>query len=234
MKAIVIRLLFLWMFLAPGSGWMHASELRVRQPVLDAGGRFWVYRNGLVHPPLPFLPYGWMSDSTNLTEIIHVDLDCTDDPNRTDEESAYQSEKQTCIQVKINWADSTWATVAFISGPDTPPWWGEDARGRYYDLSLLPKKKLIFYARGGHGGEDIKAEIGVLGKKPFGDSLSKPVITDDITLTPEWTRHEIDLKSIPDSELKHICNGFGVTAERDSQPGTADHTVFYLDDIYYE
>jgi hypothetical protein len=42
------------------------------------------------------------------------------------------------------------------------------------------------------------------------------------------------LNSVANSELAHICNGFGVSVERGNQPGTANETVFYLDDIYFE
>lgn len=211
----------------------QASNIRGRQPVLDGDGRFWVYRNGLAHPPMPFSPYGWMSDITNLTQLIKVDLTCSDNPNRVTKTSG-PSEKDTCIRMRISWGDATWASVAFISGRDAPPWWGDTSGGRYYNLTSLAKKKLVFYARGEHGGEVIKAQIGMLGDKPYGDSLHKPVASEDITLTQDWTRHEIDLNSVANPELDHICNGFGISVERGSQGGSPDQTVFYLDDIYFE
>jgi hypothetical protein len=211
-----------------------APDMPVRQPVLDSEGRFWVYRNGLVHPPMPFLPYAWMSDVTNnMSKLISIDLECVDHPNEMPA-TTRASETQCCLRTKITWGDATWASIAFISGPDKPPWWGENNRGRHYDLSGLAKKKLVFFTRGEHGGEAIKVQIGVLGGKPYGDSLPQPFISDEMTLTQEWVRHEIDLKSIPGSELEHICNGFGVIVERSSQSGSPDETVFYLDDIYYE
>jgi hypothetical protein len=211
-----------------------APDVQGRQPVLDADGRFWVYRNGLAHPPMPFAPYGWMSDTTNLTQLIKIDLACVDNPNHAVKAAPGLVEKDTCIDTKITWGDATWASVAFISGPDKPPWWGESNRGRYYNLSGLAKKKLVFFARGGQGGETIKVQMGVLGDKPFGDSTHKPVASDDIVLTQEWTRHEIDLKDVPSAELEHICNGFGFVLERSSQAGSSPETVFYLDDIYFE
>jgi len=209
------------------------SDIHSRSPVLDADGHFWIYRNGLAHPPMPFSPYGWMSDVTNLTKLIKIDLNCTDNPNRV-MKTAGPSEKDACIKVHINWGDATWASVAFISGSDSPPWWGETSAGRHYNLSSLTKKKLIFYARGNHGGEVIKGQIGLLGDKAFGDSLHKPVATEEITLTQDWTRHEIDLNSIAPAELEHICNGFGVAVERADQGDSANDTIIYLDDIYFE
>src|SRR5262249_53965453 len=121
---------------------LRAAELKVRQPALDAQGRFWVYHNGPAHPPMPFLPYGWMSDETNMGNLFDIDLESTENPN-TIEKSAGGSaspadpEKECCMKVKVNWGDATWGSIAFISGPDRPPWWGENNRGRHYDLSGL-------------------------------------------------------------------------------------------------
>lgn len=209
-----------------------APDTQVRQPTLDAEGRFWVYRNGPLHPKMPFSPYGWMSDITNLSQIIRVDLDCRDHPNAVIKPPT--PEREFCIRVKLTWADATWASIAFISGPDKPAWWGDTDGGRYYDLSALPKKKLIFYARGAKGDEVIKAQIGALGDKPFGDSAAKPIVSESLKLTQDWTRYEIDLKDAPAADLAKICNGFGVVAERAVQPATVTETVFYLDDIYFE
>jgi hypothetical protein len=214
-------------------GCLHAADLDVRTPVLDEQGRFWVYRNGPTHPPMPFAPYGWMSDTTNLTHLLSVDLNCHDQPN-TKVSSDPSTEVERCIDMRINWADATWASVAFISGPSKPPWWGETRRGRYFNLSDLPHKKLVFYARGKRGGEVIQAQFGALGAKPFGDSLPSPITSEELKLTSDWVRYEIIMKDIPAAGLAHICNGFGVVAERASQTGAADETEFYLDDIYFE
>ena len=209
------------------------NDLRIRPPILDTDGRFWVYRNGLAHPPMPFSPYGWMSDVSNVLDVIKLDLSSADNPNRI-MRPASASERDACIRVQITWGDATWASVAFISGPDNPPWWGDNKNGKYYNLAGLTKKKLVLYARGDKGGESFKVQVGVLGDKPYGDSLHKPVISEDIVLTTDWTRYEIDLKDVPAKELEHICNGFGFTVVRDNQSGSPDNTVFYLDDIYYE
>ena len=209
------------------------ADLKVRTPSLDADGRFWVYRNGPVHPPMPFAPYGYMSDITNMTGLVKVDLECTEHPNQTGSDQS-SAETQTCIQMKVNWGDASWVGVAFISGPDTPPWWGENERGRHYDLSGLQKKKLVFYARGERGGEVLKVQFGMLGDKPYGDSTHQAIGSDDITLTPDWTRYQIDLKDVAPAELSHICNGFGVNLQRADQSGSQDSTVIYLDDIYFE
>jgi hypothetical protein len=135
----------------------------------------------------------------------------------------------------VTWAEATWASIAFISGTDKPPWWGEtNSGGKYFNLGALPQKKLIFYARGSRDGDVIKAQIGALGDKPFGDSLAKPIISEDLKLTQEWKRFEIDLKPVPASDLAGICNGFGVLLELGSQSGSPAETQVYLDDIYFE
>ena len=207
-------------------------ETQVRQPTLDSEGRFWVYRNGETHPKMPFSPYGWMSDATNLSQIIHVDLECLDHPNTIIKTSP--PERERCISMKVTWGDATWASVAFISGPDKPPWWGDSNTGWYYNLGALPKKKLVFYARGAKGGEVIKAQIGALGDKAFGDSLANPIVNDGLKLTQDWTRFEIDLTNAPASQLGKICNGFGVVVERAAQSGSPVETQFYVDDVYFE
>jgi hypothetical protein len=233
MKPTILQLIAAGMFCLLAAAPLQGADLKTRQPTLDANGRFWLYRNGPAHPPLPFSPYGWMSDITNMDNLVKIDLECTDHPNQTGSDQS-SSETQSCIQMKINWGDATWAGIAFISGPDRPPWWGENNRGRHYDLSNLVKKKLVFYARGDRGGESLKVQIGLLGDKPYGDSLHQPISGDDITLTPEWTRYEVDLNDVAPAELAHICNGFGVNLERANQPGSGDQTVIYLDDIYFE
>ncbi len=218
------------------AGLLHADpQFRVRTPLFDGHGRFWIYRNGPAHPRMPFSPYGWMSDSTstNLNQLLHVDLECRDRPCTMLEESTPE-ERNCCMRVRVTWTDATWASVAFISGPDDPPWWGDNNSGSYYDLSNLPKKKLVFYARGEHGGEVIQAQIGLLGNKPFGDSLHKPVASEDVKLTQDWARYEVDLNNVQPSELTRVCNGFGATAQLAKQPGTPTETVFYIDDVYYE
>jgi len=209
-----------------------APDAQVRQPTLDSEGRFWVYRNGATHPKMPFSPYGWMSDATNLSQIIQLDLESRDHPNTVTKTSP--PERDRCIRVKVTWGDATWVSIAFISGPDKPAWWGDSNTGRYYNLGALPQKKLVFYARGDKGGEVIKAQIGALGDKPFGDSLANAIVSDDLKLTQDWTRFEVDLKDAPPSELGKICNGFGVVAELASQSGSPGETQFYIDDVYFQ
>jgi hypothetical protein len=209
------------------------AATQIHQPVLDSEGRFWIYRNGPLQPKMPFAPYGWMSDGTNLSKIIQIDLDCRDHPEAGIKPP--RPERELCISLKVAWSEATWASVAFISGTDKPPWWGEtNSGGKYYDLGALPQKRLVFYARGSRNGDVIKAQIGALGDKPFGDSLPKPIVTEELKLTQEWKRFEIDFKGTPAADLASICNGFGVVLELASQPGSPAETQVYLDNIYFE
>jgi hypothetical protein len=212
-----------------------ATDAPSLAPTVDASGRFWVYRNGPSQPRMPFIPYGFMSDVTNnLPQMLRVDVESRDQPNAAFKPPPGRPERECCIQIKVAWDSASWAGVAFISGPDKPAWWGESNRGRYYNLGNLPQKKLVFYARGERGGESIKVQIGVLGGKPFGDSLSKPIVSEELKLTSEWTRQEVDFKDVPNTELAKICNGFGIVADQASQPGPGTETKFYIDDIYFE
>jgi hypothetical protein len=209
------------------------SAAQIHQPTLDSEGRFWVYRNGPLQPKMPFAPYGWESDGTNLSSIIHIDLDCRDHPSLAIKPP--RPERELCISLKVIWSEATWASVAFISGTDKPPWWGEtNSGGKYYNLGALPLKRLVFYARGGRAGDVIKAQIGALGDKPFGDSLAKPLVTQELKLDLEWKRFEVDLKGVSATDLASICNGFGVVLELGSQPGSPAETQIYLDNIYFE
>jgi hypothetical protein len=207
------------------------ADLPARSSTLDSDGRFWLYRNGALHPKMPFSPYGWASDATNLVEVITMDLENRDQPNAVIKPPT--PERERCILMKISWSEATWASVAFISGPDKPAWWGDSNLGRYYDFRALPKKHLIFYARGSKGGEVIKAEIGTLGDKPYGDSIADP-ITKEVKLTADWNRFELDFTNVASRDLSHVCNGFTVAVERSAQTGSPAETEFYLDDIYFE
>ena len=224
-----VAMMFTWLFFTTTN--IFAADLQARPPTMDSDGHFWVYRNGAVHPKMPFSPYGWMSDATNLSEVIQMDLESRERPNTVIKPPT--PERDRCIRLKISWSEATWANVAFISGPDKPAWWGESSLGRYYDFRALPKKHLVFYARGSKGGEVIKAEIGTLGDKPFGDSLADP-ITKEVKLTTDWNRVEVDFSNVAAAELAHICNGFTVAIERATQTGSPTETVIYLDDIYFE
>lgn len=214
---------------------MAMEELDVRRPPLDKEGRFWVYRNGKRNPPLMFIPYGYMPSQAS--EMLSMDLECKENPyqEKANQQPSESSEEEMCISVKVKWTYPYWCGVAFISGPDAPQWWGEDNRGWYYDLRMIKKKKLVFYARGATGNERIQVKVGILGDKPYGDSLPFPVQTRWLKLSTQWTRFELDLSKQKPENLQRICNGFTFVLSQDQQenPNTP-MTQFYLDHIYFE
>lgn len=205
-----------------------AAGLDIRQPNVDAQGRFWVFAS--TNAPLPFLPYAWMPEEAS--KMMVVDTGSTNMPQG---EGAIAGTKDTCVSVSINWKSPNWCGIAFLSGPQgPPPWWGEDDRGWAYDLRSLKHKRLIFYARSEQGAR-IKAKVGILGDKgETGDSLKFPAETKWLKLTKEWQRFSIELSRYKPEDLKRICNGFTFVVEKVQQDGLSDRTQFYLDTIYFE
>jgi hypothetical protein len=216
-----------------------AAERDVRPPRVGDDGRFWVYKDGKNNPRLPFIPYAWMPAESG--KMMTLDLECQQNPHQEKQETAQEGqanpspEPPMCIAVKVNWKTPWWVGVAFVSGPDDPQWWGEDDRGWYYDLSGLKKKKLVFYARGETGKERIQIKAGILGNKPYGDSLKFPAQTKWLKLPTEWTKFELDLSKFKPEDLKYICNGFTFVLSVDQQEDSnVSTTQFYLDTIYFE
>ncbi len=122
--------------------------------------------------------------------------------------------------------------MAFITGPDNPPFWGDRNISWYYDLRGLKKKRLVFYARSDTNAR-IQVLVGLLSGKKFGDSLCEPVQTEWLELTPEWKQYQLDL-SDPELDISRICNGFTFRIDRDHQTHPALPVQFMLDDIYFE
>ena len=207
-----------------------------RPPVLDSQGRFWIYRNGPLHPKMPFTPYGWMSDATNLSQVIQVDLECRDRPNLVVKPPA--PEREYCIRVKVTWGEATWASVAFISGLDKPAWWGEtdNVRQILQPRRVISKKKLALYARGqqrrrSHQSPNRRSWVTNPSATALPSLSLQKTLKFDAGLDAFWKWIS---KTCPHPNSQAICNGFGVVVEQSSQPGSPGETQFYLDDIYSE
>jgi len=223
-----------------------ADALDIRTPKLDADGRFHLYTDGTA--VLPYVPYGWMPEEG--AAMLNVAVDCKTEPYRVDAAGAQSPAGGTeaCIEVKVGpWQYPNWCGIAFLSGPagayekkdgktvvKDPPWWGEDKRGWYYDLSGLKKKRLVFYARGATGKERIQVKFGVLGDKPHGDSVRYAPETPWLLLPTTWKRYELSLADLKPDELRRVCNGFTVVIARDQQEADTKQTQFFLDNIYIE
>jgi hypothetical protein len=102
-------------------------------------------------------------------------------------------------------------------------------------LDLTGARKLVFYARGDKGGEEVEfflAGLGWLNEtviEKYPDSTPK-VSAGVVTLSKEWKQYEIDLTG---KNLTRIACGFGWVANDRTNAGTKKIT-FYMDEIYYE
>ena len=132
--------------------------------------------------------------------------------------------KGTSIQLLFNVNQPpTWAGVVL---PVQPDYWGEwDAAG----LDLSKATKLVFYARGEQGGEQIQVKAAIAGDKPYGDSALFPVSTTWIKLDKDWKRYEVPVDG---SQLSRVITPFAVIVNKPYNP-SGKGTV-YLDEIYYE
>ena len=100
--------------------------------------------------------------------------------------------------------------------------WGQRKGG----FNLTGAKKLVFWARGDKGGEQIQEFTigGIMGTYPDSDmGTIGPVI-----LTPDWREYTIDLRG---KDLSYINGGFAWTTNSDVNP---ESCIFYLDDMRFE
>lgn len=134
-------------------------------------------------------------------------------------------EGKTCIKVTYDVACSEqsrrWAGVYWLNPPDN---WG-DRKGGY---NLSGATKLVFWAKGERGGEQIAefkvGGIGVNREYPDSDTITiGPVI-----LTNEWREYSIDLRN---KDLSYISGGFAWAANVNDNP---ESCTFFLDDIHFE
>jgi hypothetical protein len=214
----------------------EGPPLDIRKPPLDAQGRFWVYSNS---PNVRFVPYAFMPPELANKEHMTLDLLCTVKPHVEAKPAAgagankSAEEKQTCVSFTVNWTSPDWCAVAWIAGPPSPPFWGEDARGTYYDLSALPKKRLVFYARSDKPTR-IKAKVGILSGKKYGDSLAFPAETGWLLLSDTWKKFEVPLGHLDAKQLQRVTNGWTFEIARAQQDDDPKSTTVYFDTVYYE
>lgn len=111
--------------------------------------------------------------------------------------------------------------------PVQQDYWGEwEARG----LDLSKAKKLIFYAKGEKGDEQIQVKAAIASDKQYGDSALIPVTSPWLTLEKDWKRYEISIED--GSQLKRVITPFALIANKSYNQGGL--ITFYVDDIYYE
>lgn len=177
-------------------------------------------------PEAPFKPFIVYDDKSTPNRYVASGYMPTGECVTMDEGYAEQCQSgQSCIKVNYDVVCSKkgrqWAGVYWLNPADN---WG-DKKGGY---NLSGAKKLVFWAKGAKGGEQIaEFKIGGLGaNKEYPDSDT--VSIGPVILTNEWREYTIDLR---DRDLSNIAGGFAWVANADANP---DGCEFYLDHIQYE
>jgi hypothetical protein len=111
--------------------------------------------------------------------------------------------------------------------------WGDSAGA---GVDLRGATRLLFYARGAVGGEQVRFYALGVGRNgatgapiaPYPDS-SPEVTTGWVTLTTAWKQYAIDLRG---RDLRYVLNGFAWVTEAVRNGGQG--ITFFIDDIRYE
>ncbi|MBD3271913.1 MAG: hypothetical protein GF384_05195 [Elusimicrobia bacterium] len=129
---------------------------------------------------------------------------------------------KTCIRIEYKTDMSQGAGWAGIYWQNPANNWGNRKGG----FNLNGAQRLTFWARGETGGEFISEFKvgGITGEYPDSDAVA----INDIELTRNWKKYEIDLT---DADLTYISGGFCWAASLANNP---DGFVIYLDDIVYD
>ncbi len=134
-------------------------------------------------------------------------------------------EGKTCVKavydVECSLKGRKWSGVYWLNPADN---WGE-RKGGY---NLTGASRLVFWARGEKGGEQIAefklGGVGTASQFPDSDTVGiGPVI-----LSKEWREYSIDLHG---RDLSYISGGFAWIANTESNQ---ESCTFFLDDIHYE
>lgn len=184
--------------------------LRVDAPVKMALGKkatlpFTVYAEAT--DEANYVASGWMGDA----KAIKMDPASKDQPQSGD----------TSLRCEFS-GSSGWGAVAWQHPAQD---WG-DQRGGF---DLTGAKRLVFYARGELGGEEVTFSFGMIGpEKKFFDTAKRSL--DRVKLTREWKQFEISIGDLQSNEsLTCIKTGFIWSVASSGQP-----VVFHLDNIRFE
>ena len=134
-------------------------------------------------------------------------------------------EGKTCLRVTYDITCSAnsrrWAGVYWLHPADN---WGDKKGG----FNLIGAKKLVFWAKGEKGGEQIaEFKIGGVGmNRDYPDSDSASI--GPVILTQQWREYSIDLRG---KDLSSISGGFAWIANVDNN---TEFCNFLLDDIHFE
>ncbi len=184
--------------------------IRVDAPIKIASGRttklpLIVYDEATQEPT--FIPSGWMGD----TKSIKLDPASTERPHSG----------RTSLRCEFS-ATTGWGGVAWQHPASD---WGDQKGG----FDLTGAKRLVFYARGDKGGEEVSFSFGAIGpEKKYFDTAKGSL--GKVKLTRDWQRFEIKLDNLKSNEnLSRIKTGFVWSLASGKEP-----TVFFLDGIQWE
>jgi len=154
------------------------------------------------------VPSGWMGDYRDLM----LDMNWTNHPHSG----------ASCIRFSYTAEGSRYADMAGVMWQNPANNMGDIDGG----VDLTGATQLVFWARGGKGGEVIDAFTfgGIVGAYPDSDKTSLTMVR----LTPDWTMYTIDLSAC---DLTYISSFFGWVAARFSN---RDGFTIYLDEIRLE
>jgi len=133
--------------------------------------------------------------------------------------------KGTSVKIDFNLDNYPWAGLV---APVNDKYWGEKD---YPGLDLSKMKKLVFYAKGDNGNEQIQVKAAFISNKPFGDSAILPVVSPWYVLTKDWKRYEIKLEDAQNN-LKRVISPFSVITNNAHNPN-GKFTV-HIDEVFYE
>ncbi|CAK0770109.1 exported hypothetical protein [Gammaproteobacteria bacterium] len=133
-------------------------------------------------------------------------------------------EKGTAVRVTFDLTQPpNWAGIVV---PVHENYWGEWPASA---LDLSKTKKLVFYAKGETGGEQIQVKAAIATDMPYGDSALIPITSAWLSLEKDWQRYEIPVEG---NQLQRVVTPFAILANKAHNPTV--HITVYIDEIYYD
>ena len=153
-----------------------------------------------------FLPSGWMGTISTIS---------------MDDAAAGAHSGDACVKLTFLPVGDVWAGIYWQYPVNN---WGD-----YPGYALTGASRLVFWARGEHGGEQAEFKVGGVSDpgKPYRDSFG-PLSSGVLTLGAKWTRYKIPLAG---RDLTSLLGGFCWVTNTPQNPNGA--TIF-VDDIVIE
>lgn len=155
-----------------------------------------------------FYPSGWMGDAAKSGKVLELN-----DHWRDNCHSNHSCSQFTYRPGNVGWGGVYWQY------PDGN--WGDEPGRR-----IIGATKLVFWARGQNGGEEVDFKMGGINGKKYQDSFER--VLPSVELTTDWKRFEIDLKN---ADTRMVIGAFSWSANRQGNP---QGLTFYLDDICFQ